>query len=142
MRYIIGSHEKVDAGSSKIATYRRASVGCGWEVNGCLPEGARVLLSKNLPRIAGIGMRMKEVLITTGVTASSEYFSTKIVSADGELLGLFKSPSDAAKWRRSPEEGFIEPFGEVVEVPPGTCHGFKTNLTGGYRAGDPIVAWW
>jgi hypothetical protein len=141
MKYIIGSHEKVGAG--KIATYRKAVTGCGWEVNGCLPEGARVLLGRNLPRIQGIGMRMKEVLVTTGDSIGVEYFSTKIVSPDGELLGLFKSPSDAAKWRRSPEEGTIEPFGEVVQVPPGTCHGFRTNLaTGACRQGDPIVAWW
>jgi hypothetical protein len=87
-------------------------------------------------------MRFSEVLVTTE-GGQVEYFSTKLVGPGGELLGLFKSPSDAAAWRRYAEEGSIEPFGDVVEVPPGTSHGFRTNLaTGACRQGEPIVAWW
>lgn len=151
MRYIIGAHETFGmVGSiapSGIATYRPARVGSGWEVDYVVPEGSRVLLTRLLPRRAGIGMRMREVVASTcpNVNVKLVYFSTKLVSPSGELMGLFKCPGDAValrlRWRA--EEAEILPFGDIVEVPPGKFHGFRTNLeTGAFEENASVVAWW
>ena len=145
MIYIISNHEALKVGDvvgGGIATYQGARVGSGWEVCGRIPAGGRVVLSKILPKMAGISCRMRAVVVTEN-TGTLVYFSTKVVSPNGELLGLFKSPGDAAAWRRSPDEGEILPFGDIVEVPPGKFHGFRTDLaTGAFSLNAPVVAWW